>query len=249
MSWLESLTFFELSSSFSFLLLGFLIGFVHALEADHLAAIATLSHGKKGLLMRGAAWGLGHTVTLLILSIAVVIFSLVLTSQEAAALEFAVGVMLVGLGLQIVYKFRKNKLHFHLHTHSGNAQHLHVHSHSAEACEHSQSAHDHTHPARVPLKAFLIGLVHGAAGSSGIIILAVSKTGDPWLAVGYVGLIGLGSILGMAALSVVVGWPVLHAPKVAKGLHSAVQISIALVAIAIGVDIMVETGPLAWKIF
>ncbi len=249
MGWLENLTFFDVSSSSSFLLLGFLIGFVHALEADHLAAIATLSKGKKRLLLRGAAWGLGHTVTLLVLSISVVIFSFVFTSQGAAALEFVVGLMLVALGLQVIYRFRKDRLHFHVHQHRGSSQHLHIHSHNSDVSDHAQSAHDHSHSARLPFKAFVIGLIHGAAGSSGIIILAVSRTGDPWVAVGYVTLIGLGSILGMAALSAVVGWPILHAPKIAKGLHTIVQMSIAILAIAIGAGIMLETGSLAWGIF
>lgn len=249
MEWLAQIFALDASSSTGFLLLGFLIGLVHALEADHLAAIATLSTGKKRLFLRGAAWGLGHTVTLLALSIAIVVFSFVLTSQGAAALEFAVGLMLIALGLQVIYRFRKDRLHFHVHRHSDQAPHLHVHSHAADKKPHSQSMHEHEHPERLPLKAFLIGLLHGAAGSSGVIVLAVSKTGDPWMAVGYVGLIGLGSVLGMAALSVVVGLPVLHAPKIAKGLHSFAQLSIAAVAIAIGVGITLETGPLAWEIF
>lgn len=246
MEWLENIAHLDASTTYGFLLLGFLIGLVHALEADHLAAIATLSNGKKRLFLRGAAWGLGHTVTLLVLSIAVVVFSFVLTSQGAAALEFAVGMMLVALGAQIVFRFRKDRLHFHVHQHAGSAKHMHVHSHKSDVSDHAQSNHDHTHPDRLPFKAFAIGLLHGAAGSSGIIVLAVSKTGEPWVAVGYVGLIGLGSVMGMAALSVVVGWPVLYAPKIAKGLHTSVQISIAVVAVVIGIAIMLETAPVAW---
>ncbi len=249
MDWFTHFFALDTSSSTGFLLLGFLIGLVHALEADHLAAIATLSNGKKRLFLRGAAWGLGHTVTLLALSIAVVVFSFVLTSQGAAALEFAVGLMLIALGVQVIYRFRKDRLHYHVHRHADQAPHLHVHSHASDHEPHTQSMHDHEHPERLPFKAFLIGLLHGAAGSSGVIVLAVSKTGDPWVAVCYVGLIGLGSVLGMAALSFVVGWPVLHAPKIAKGLHSAAQLSIAAVAIAIGVGIAFETGPLAWGTF
>ena len=249
MGCLENVTFFGVTSSSGFLLLGFLIGLVHALEADHLAAIATLSKGKKRLLLRGAAWGAGHTVTMLVLSIMVLFFSFVLTPHGAAALEFAVGLMLVALGVQVFHRFRKERLHYHVHQHEGCERHIHVHSHKSDVAVHAQSTHDHTHPARVPFKAFAIGLIHGAAGSSGVIVLAVSKTGDPWVAVGYVALIGLGSMLGMAALSVVVGWPILHAPKVAKSLHNVVQVPIAVVAVTIGAGIMLETGPLAWSIF
>lgn len=244
---LENLTFLDASSSFGFLFLGLLIGMVHALEADHLAAVSTLSRGGKNkLLLRGAVWGLGHTATLLIMSIGVIVFSLVLSEQRAAALEFAVGVMLVFLGVQVVHRFRKDRLHYHVHQHAGQGRHMHVHSHASDVADHSKSTHAHEHAEQFPLKAFVIGLVHGMAGSSGLIVLAVSTTGDPWLAVGYVGLVGLGSALGMAVLSVVVGWPVLQAPKIAKGLHAAVQMSIAAVVVAIGLSIMWETGPMAW---
>ena len=91
MAWLESIIHVDVASKWGFLLLGLLIGLVHALEADHLAAIATMAKGKKRLFLRGAAWGLGHTVTLLVLSTAVIVFSFVLTSEGAAALEFVVG--------------------------------------------------------------------------------------------------------------------------------------------------------------
>ena len=127
--------------------------------------------------------------------------------------------------------------------------HLHVHSHQSDIEDHTQSTHDHAHVDRLPFKAFAIGLLHGAAGSSGIIVLAVSQTGSVWIALGYVALIGIGSIFGMAALSAVVGWPILHAPKIANRLHTSVQFSIAAVAIAIGAGIMLETGSLAWEAF
>tara|TARA_R110000787_G_scaffold285993_1_gene403014 strand:- start:1210 stop:1962 length:753 start_codon:yes stop_codon:yes gene_type:complete len=249
MALLENLTFLDASSSSGFLLLGFLIGMVHALEADHLAAVSTLSNGGKNkLLLRGAVWGLGHTVTLLVVSIGVIVFSLVISQRSAAALEFAVGVMLVFLGVQVVHRFRKERLHYHVHQHEGQKRHMHVHSHAGDKVDHAQSIHDHEHAERFALKAFVVGLLHGAAGSSGLIVLAVSTTGDPWLAVSYVGLVGLGSALGMAALSVVVGWPVLQAPKIAKGLHTGVQMTIAAVVVAIGLSIMWETGPVAWGV-
>lgn len=249
MEWLESIIHVDVASKWGFLMLGFLIGLVHALEADHLAAVATMAKGKKRLFLRGAAWGLGHTVTLIVISIAVVVFSFALTSEGASALEFVVGVMLIALGAQVFYRFRTERLHYHVHEHAGSAPHMHVHSHKSDVADHSQSSHEHIHPARLPFKAFAIGLIHGAAGSSGVIVLAISRTGDSWVAVSYVGLIGLGSMLGMAALSVIIGWPIFYAQKIAKGLHNFVQVFVAVVATAIGVGIILETGPLAWGMF
>ena len=108
MDWLESIIHVGIASQWGFLLLAFLIGLVHALEADYLAAIATMAKGKKRLFLRGAAWGLGHTVILIVISIAVVVFSFALTSEGAAAFEFVVGVMLLALGAQFFCDFSRN---------------------------------------------------------------------------------------------------------------------------------------------
>lgn len=86
------------------LALGFLIGMSHALETDHLAAVASMAadrspsarHARpRYLALRGAAWGFGHTITLFAICTSVILFGLVLTEEHAAALEFGVGVMLV----------------------------------------------------------------------------------------------------------------------------------------------------------
>lgn len=105
-------------------------------------------------------------------------------SEGAAAFEFVVGVMLLALGAQVFYRFCKELLHYQVHEHAGSAPHMHVHSHKSDVAAHSQSSHEHIHPARLPFKAFAIGLIHGAAGSSGVIVLAISRVGDLWVAFG-----------------------------------------------------------------
>lgn len=78
-----------------FLALGFLIGMQHALEADHLAAVGTRAagrHGGKcGLALRGAVWGLGHTLTLFAVCVAVILLGLTLTEQMAETAAIAWG--------------------------------------------------------------------------------------------------------------------------------------------------------------
>ena len=96
-----------------FLALGFLIGTQHALKADHLAAVGTLSlgagHTKRSLALRGAAWGLGHAITLFAICAAVILLGLSLTEQTAAAFKFAVGVMLVLLGFDVIRRMRARR--------------------------------------------------------------------------------------------------------------------------------------------
>lgn len=232
----------------SFLLLGFLVGMGHALEADHLAAVGAMAAdggGRRRLALRGAVWGLGHTITLFAICSAVILFSVVLSPQRAAALEFAVGVMLVLLAADLLIKMWRKKVHFHAHDHGKGSRHIHAHSHSKAVVSHRSDLHGHAHAARFPVRALLVGLMHGAAGSAGMIALALATTQQPLLALGYVLIFGLGSLAGMAALSVMAAWPLGLMERAAGWVHSAAKLAIAGLAGGIGLSIMVETWALA----
>ena len=233
-----------------FLALGFLIGMQHALEADHLAAVGTMAVGgpasKRRLALSGAVWGLGHTLTLFAICTAVILMGLTLTDRVAAALEFGVGVMLVLLGLDVVRRMRRRRVHFHVHAHPGGRRHFHAHSHEGASAAHAQDPHDHRHPTGFPLRALCIGLIHGAAGSAGLLALAVAATREAWVALGYVVVFGLGSILGMAALSFAAAWPLGAAKRHAAWLHGGLSLGAAALAIALGIEVMAETAGPAW---
>ncbi len=233
-----------------FLALGFLIGMQHALEADHLAAVGAMAASahasKRGLALRGAAWGLGHAFALFAICLAVILMDLTLTDRVAAALEFGVGVMLVLLGIDVIRRMRKRRVHYHVHDHGDGRAHLHAHSHAGATRPHARDPHDHRHPNGFPLRALIVGLVHGAAGSAGLLALAVAATGEPWTAVGYVLVFGLGSILGMAALSFVAAWPLGAMEWHTKWLHNGLSIGAAALAIGLGFSVMVGAGGTAW---
>ena len=234
-----------------FLVLGFLIGMQHALEADHLAAVGTMAVGggsRRGLALRGAAWGLGHTITLLAICSAVILMGLTLTKQTAAALEFGVGVMLVLLGVDVIRRMQARRVHFHVHTHDNSRPHIHAHSHAGATAPHRGDPHHHRHPTGFPLRALMVGLVHGAAGSAALLALAVAATKNPWTAVGYVAVFGAGSVLGMAALSFVAAWPLGAAERQAKWVHNGLSISAAALAVVLGITVMAETAGTAWGV-
>lgn len=234
-----------------FLLLGFVIGMAHALEADHLAAVGAMAVGRQSareLALRGAAWGFGHTITLFAICTAVILFGLILTEQIAATLEFAVGVMLVLLGVDVLYRLRKARIHFHPHDHGDGKTHLHAHSHAGSHVPHDKDPHHHAHRHGFPVKAIFVGLLHGAAGSAALLALVVAAAKDPWLAIGYVLLFGLGSIVGMACLSAIAAWPLGKAAKGAAWLHTGLHLAAAAIAILLGVSTMVETGATAFGV-
>lgn len=233
-----------------FLILGFLVGMQHALEADHLAAVGSMvmaegKASKRALFLRGATWGLGHTITLFAICAAALLFGLTLSDAGSAALEFAVGIMLVLLGVDVLRRFRKSKVHFHVHSHEEGNAHLHAHSHAHDQLPHSENPHRHTHPQGLPLRALTVGLVHGAAGSAGLLVLAVAATGDTLTALGYVLVFGIGSICGMAALTYAASWPLGSVAKQAGWLYRGLTGGVAALTILLGVGVMVETGPVA----
>ncbi len=194
----------------SILGLGFLIGMQHALEADHLAAVSSLvsrETSKRRIVAHGAAWGLGHALTLALVVGLALLLGLNLDHRVAAWLEALVGITLIGLGLHLLWRLWRERVHFHAHRHGGTV-HFHAHSHRGENRRtHDPARHDHRHSGRFAWHALLVGALHGMAGSAALIVLAAASLRDPWLALGYVLLFGLGSIAGMAALSLVVAVP------------------------------------------
>ncbi|MBT3910116.1 MAG: urease accessory protein, partial [Rhodospirillaceae bacterium] len=188
----------------SVLFLGLMIGMQHALEADHIAAVASIAAREttlKRAVTHGAAWGLGHTLTLMAVAGGVVVLGTTIDAQIAAYLEAVVGVMLIGLGGHLLYRLWRDRIHFHVHRHTGGAAHFHAHSHKGEAQAHKKSSHDHTHPRRLPVRTVLVGMMHGLAGSAALLILTASTVDSPALGLIYIALFGIGSIAGMAALS------------------------------------------------
>lgn len=194
----------------STLMLGFLLGLRHALEADHVAAVATLTSGNRSLkrtVAQGAAWGLGHTLTLMLFGGAVLVAGSVIPESVAQGLEFVVGVMLIALGADALWRLRRERVHFHVHRHADREAHFHAHSHRGESAPHDRARHEHAHAPGFPSRAVVVGMVHGLAGSAALVLLSLEALGSPALGLVYIAIFGLGSILGMALVSVAIAVP------------------------------------------
>jgi len=228
----------------SVLIFGMLVGMQHALEADHLAAVAAISAKKSSrrqLVLRGAYWGLGHTVALFAVCGAAILLGLAITERVEATLEFCVGVMILLLGAHVLLTLFRRRIHFHVHQHGGE-RHVHAHLHAGEPVDHNASRHAHAHPNGSFIKALAIGLMHGAAGSGALLVLVVAVSQSKAWALFYVLSFGLGSIIGMAALSLVASYPLKFVERSAGWLDKAVMAAIGGFAVLIGGGLAIESA-------
>ena len=227
---------------FGILFLGFLLGMRHAVEADHVAAVATLATGSNNLrstILQGAVWGLGHTLTLFLFGSIALMMDSVIPEHMAALLEFAVGVMLIFLGLDVLRRLYRQGIHFHSHQHQDGVLHFHAHTHQKQQ-PHDANAHQHQHPTGFPLRALLVGLMHGMAGSAALIILTLHTVETPAKALFYIAFFGVGSILGMALLSCVIAIPLRFSAQRLTRVYHTLHLSVGLLSVGLGVTIMLN---------
>jgi len=228
---------------YTLLLLGCLVGMQHALEADHLAAVAAMTTGRtsrKALVLRGSVWGLGHTITLLSICGLLLVFGEAISPRTEGLLELLVGLMLVLLGANVLRTLRTQRVHFHVHEHQGGVRHVHAHSHAQDDREHLRGEHRHGHRELGLGRALAVGMVHGAAGSAGLLVLAAAA--DSLLnAIGFVITFGLGSIMGMAALSFVAAYPLRLLERCASWFNTAVTVAIGSIAVIIGTRLFAQS--------
>jgi len=228
-------------TALSILFIGLLLGLQHSTEADHLAAVATLAtrpSSWRQAMRQGMAWGLGHALTLLAFAGVVLALGRVVSPALERMLETGVGGMLVLLGADVLRRLWRDRIHFHLHQHAApqgpQTVHVHAHSHRGEG-PHAQSPHQHAHPAHWPLRALAVGMMHGLAGSAALVLMSLQAAPSVPLGLGYIALFGLGSIAGMAVLSVVIALPLRLSARRLTRLQRLMQAGVGLFSCALGV--------------
>jgi High-affinity nickel-transport protein len=206
--------------------LGSLVGMRHAMEPDHLAAVSTLVSYERSPLKAawlGVCWGLGHTLALLIAGAALVILRAEMPESMTIVFEMLVAIMLIGLGARAIVQAARQ----------GAQGPMHVHRHGRLVHRHA-SVPAHLHAGRWTLarRPLLIGALHGFAGSGALTALVLTTLPTPSAQLLYVALFGLGSTLGMAALSGLLGWPLAR-----LGTYESVSrfVSIAVGCISLGI--------------
>jgi high-affinity nickel permease len=226
------------------LLLGLVTGLRHSIEADHVAAVLSVVASSRKNIKRasllGAIWGLGHTTSLFIAGLLVLLLAVNISETVSSRLEFGVGIMLLFLGITTftgwsIGKFfkglRHRKLstssssHDHIHHHQGNVVHSHRHVHDRE--------HRHGH------KSLIIGMVHGLAGSGALLLIVLSTINSIPLGLAYIAIFGAGSIAGMAGISTLMGIPFVKLSNSTR-ISVALRYAAAITTIAIGAGLIYD---------
>ena len=204
----------------SLLAFAFLLGIRHALEADHLVTVASLAsthRSRRQVVRQGLAWGVGHSLTLLLFAGAVLWMDALIPAGLATALEMAVGALMIVLGIDVIRRGR-----------------------TAGQAVPETVAQPHTLKGDLPLRALAMGLIHGMAGSAALILLFVERMNSVLQGLAYVVIFSIGSLAGMLLFSVAISFPLGFSARNFSRFHHGLQLFIGLLTAAIGVVLVVE---------
>lgn len=238
-------------SIFSLLVVGFGLGLKHAIEADHLAAVSNIVSDRKSLWsapLVGALWGLGHTISLFVAAVAVLLFHFEIGARLGRSLELGVALMLIFLGCDTLRKlFRGGQVHMHFHKHGGRL-HAHPHVHEAARVHPSAYQRDQTgeqpthHGLAIGPRPLIVGMIHGLAGSGALMLLVLSTIPSPLVGMSYILIFGVGSIGGMMLMSLLLSLPFQFSAKTFGGLELTMRGLAGAFSIGLGVFMVYQIG-------
>jgi ABC-type nickel/cobalt efflux system permease component RcnA len=255
-----------LTNLLAVVLLGFFLGMRHATDPDHVIAVTTIvarQRQRGGAALIGALWGLGHTLTILVVGGGIVLLGWVIPHRVELLLELVVGAMLIALGLVNLWGVRpavpgdrapqrghdQSGVHVHPHAH-GDYVHTHPHQHDPESHPHTA---EQTPLARLDhrlgslslyqaVRPVVVGIVHGLAGSAAVALLVLAAIRDPAWSILYLLVFGLGTIAGMMLVTAAIAWPFARAGARYAGLGRGLRVASGLVSVGFGLVLAYKIG-------
>jgi high-affinity nickel-transport protein len=238
----------------SVLALGFFLGMRHATDADHVVAVTTIVSRERttlGDMLVGALWGIGHTLTILVVGGAIVMFGIVIPPRLGMSMEMSVAAMLIVLGLANVTGALRQidrAAHAALHqgdVHAGDARSGDTHAGQAPHAGHALRLESERRlwGVAVPgLRPLIVGVVHGLAGSAAVALLVLATIRDVWTALLYLLVFGGGTVAGMMLLTTAMAYPVVLASRRFGSLDRVLARVTGVASIAFGLFMIYEIG-------
>jgi high-affinity nickel-transport protein len=238
---------------------GFLLGMRHATDADHVIAVTTILNRSRRFLdatLIGAIWGLGHTLTVVVVGVLIIVFGIVIPPPVGLAMELAVAIMLILLGiLNLTGAMRWLTERFTppapMHGHA----HEHLHTHEAGLDPHG---HEHAHlhgngsdPGLLETfgwfqlgRPLVGGLVPGLAGSAAaaLLVLAELAVSDRGQALIYLVIFCAGVAAGMAILTTLIGMPFMVSRARSERINRYLTIGSGVLSLAFGLFLAYQIG-------
>ena len=234
-------------STLAIISIGFVLGMRHAMDPDHVIAVTTIVSRQKSVAKAGfigVLWGLGHTITIFLLGAAIILFNVTIPPRLGLAMELSVGAMLVllgGLNLSGLTRRLTERLTpaSEAPLQKGKLQSETSAGLQAEQADfnRSEGCIDRTirgMGAFQTLRPLCVGIVHGMAGSAAIALLLMSTIRNPWWAVSYLLVFGLGTIAGMMTITAIIALPFAYSTKKFAWLNRGLMIASGVISVCFG---------------
>jgi ABC-type nickel/cobalt efflux system permease component RcnA len=246
----------------SIIVLGFFLGMRHATDPDHVIAVTTIVSRQRSIrhaALIGALWGAGHTITILVVGSAIILFGIVIPPRLGLTMELSVGLMLILLGIlnlsgimrRITEIFTPSQMGTHSHPHGhGDYVHSHPHGHSPEKHGHPEDATPGGWMDRVfgklgiyqVVRPLAVGIVHGLAGSAAVALLVLTTIRVPSWAVLYLLVFGIGTVAGMMLITAAIAVPFTYSEKRFLRINRGLGLISGVVSLVFGLFIVYQMG-------
>jgi len=242
--------------------IGFFLGMRHATDPDHVIAVTTIVSRQRSIKLAaliGVLWGVGHTITILIVGAAIILFGLAIPPRVGLTMELSVGLMLILLGILnlsgiirwITEKWSpaRKAAHSHPHVH-GDYIHSHSHGHAPETHGHAENATPVSWMDRAfgklglyqVLRPLAVGIVHGLAGSAAVALLVLTTIRTPIAAIAYLLVFGIGTIAGMMLITAVIAVPFTFSQARFARLNRSLGMASGVISLCFGLFIVYQMG-------